>query len=151
MQYKLKMLPFIPHVPSTFLWAMSDVHSRMIHSFESILFKGLIKPVGKPVNRFANQFEWFVQFSSFSRLKRFSLRVVTSRTLKMWLFLSTVNWKQICKGYCLLAMKIFIRWTPRVLSMVPQVAYRLDRLHSITVHDTTMTLPVCCTCTLYIK
>ncbi len=29
---------------------------------ESILFKGLIKPVGKPANRFANQFEWFVQF-----------------------------------------------------------------------------------------
>ncbi len=41
---------------------MSDAHSRMIHSFESILFKGLIKPVGKPVNRFGNQFEWFVQF-----------------------------------------------------------------------------------------
>ncbi len=41
---------------------MSDAHSRMIHSFESILFKCLIKPVGKPVNRFANQFEWFVQF-----------------------------------------------------------------------------------------
>ncbi len=34
----------------------------MIHSFESILFKGLIKPVGKPVNRFVNQFEWFIQF-----------------------------------------------------------------------------------------
>ncbi len=41
---------------------MSDAHLRMIHSFESILFKGLIKPFGKPVNRFANQFEWFVQF-----------------------------------------------------------------------------------------
>ncbi len=55
------MLQFIPNAPSTFLWAMSDAHSQMIHSFESILFKGLIKP-GKPVNRFANQFEWFVQF-----------------------------------------------------------------------------------------
>ncbi len=33
---------------STFLWAMSDAHLRMIHYFESILFKGLIKPVGKP-------------------------------------------------------------------------------------------------------
>ncbi len=62
MQYKLKMLQFIPNAPSTFLWAMSDAHSRMIHYFESILFKGLIKPVGKPVNRFANKFEWFVQF-----------------------------------------------------------------------------------------
>ncbi len=49
---------------------MSDAHLRMIHYFESILFKGLIKPVGKPVNRFVNQtsesfvnqFEWFVQF-----------------------------------------------------------------------------------------
>ncbi len=59
---KLKMLQFIPNAPSTFLWAMSDAHSQMFHSFESILFKGLIKPVGKPVNRFANQFEWFVQF-----------------------------------------------------------------------------------------
>ncbi len=26
------------------------------------MFKGLIKPVGKPVNYFANQFECFVQF-----------------------------------------------------------------------------------------
>ncbi len=41
---------------------MSDAHLRMIHAFESILFKSLIKPVGKPVNWFANQFEWFVQF-----------------------------------------------------------------------------------------
>ncbi len=41
---------------------MYDAHLQMIHSFESILFKGFIKPVGKPVNRFANQFEWFVQF-----------------------------------------------------------------------------------------
>ncbi len=62
MKYKLKMLQFIPNVPSTFLWAMNDVHSRIIHSFESILLKGFIKPFGKPVNRFANQFEWFVQF-----------------------------------------------------------------------------------------
>ncbi len=45
-----------------FFWAMSDVHSWMIHSFELILFKSLIKAVSKPVNRFANQFEWFVQF-----------------------------------------------------------------------------------------
>ncbi len=57
MKYKLKMLQFIPNASSTFLWAMNDAHSRMIHSFESILFKGFIKPVGKPVNRFANQFE----------------------------------------------------------------------------------------------
>ncbi len=41
---------------------MNDAHSRMINYFESILFKGFIKPVGKPVNRFVNQFEWFVQF-----------------------------------------------------------------------------------------
>jgi len=34
----------------------------MINYFESILFKGLIKSVGKPVNRFVNQFERFVQF-----------------------------------------------------------------------------------------
>ncbi len=52
------MLQFILNAPSTFLWAMSDAHSQMIHSFESILFKGLIKPV----NWFMNQFEWFVQF-----------------------------------------------------------------------------------------
>ncbi len=39
------MLQFIPNAPSTFLWAMNDAHSRMIHSFESILFKGFIKPV----------------------------------------------------------------------------------------------------------
>ncbi len=62
MQYKLKMLQFIPNAPSTFLWAMNDAHSWMIHSFESILFKGLVKPFGKPGNWFANQFEWFVQF-----------------------------------------------------------------------------------------
>ncbi len=62
MQLKLKMLQFISNALSTFLWAMSDAHSRMIHYFESILFKGLIKPVGKPVNWFANQFERCVQF-----------------------------------------------------------------------------------------
>ncbi len=45
-----------------FLWSMSDAHLQSIHSFESILLKCFIKPVGKPVNRFANQFEWFVQF-----------------------------------------------------------------------------------------
>ncbi len=55
MQLKLKMLKFIPNTPSTFLWATSDAHSWIIHSFESILFKGLIKPA-------ANQFEWLVQF-----------------------------------------------------------------------------------------
>ncbi len=55
------MLLFIPNAPSTFLWAMSDAHPQMINSFESILFKGLIKPVGEPVNRFVNQFEWFVR------------------------------------------------------------------------------------------
>ncbi len=37
---------------------MSDAYSQMIHSFESILLKDLLKPV----NRFMNQFEWFVQF-----------------------------------------------------------------------------------------
>ncbi len=43
-----------------FLWSlfMSNAHLQMIHSFESILFKGLIKPV----NQFTNQIEWFVQF-----------------------------------------------------------------------------------------
>ncbi len=56
------MLKFIPNAPSTFLWAMSDAHLRTINYFESILFKGLIKPVGKQVNRFVNHFEWFVQF-----------------------------------------------------------------------------------------
>ncbi len=65
MKYKLKMLQFIPNAPSTFLWAMNDAHSRMIHYFESILFKALS-------NQLANQwigsrtefiqFEWFVQF-----------------------------------------------------------------------------------------
>ncbi len=59
MQLKLKMLKFIPNAPSTFLWATSGAHSWIIHSFESILFKGLIKPA---VNRFVNQFEWLVQF-----------------------------------------------------------------------------------------
>ncbi len=59
-----KMLQFIPNAPSTLLWSMSDAHSQMIHSFESILFKGLIKPVDRPVNRFTNQFECFVQFLS---------------------------------------------------------------------------------------
>ncbi len=33
----------------------------MIHSFDSILFKGLIKPV----NRFTNQFEWFIILNQF--------------------------------------------------------------------------------------
>ncbi len=56
MQYKLKIVQFIPNAPSTFLWAMSDAHSRMIHSFESILFKGLSKPVNWPTS------ELFVQF-----------------------------------------------------------------------------------------
>ncbi len=60
-QYKLKMLKFIPNVPSTFFLG-NDVHSRMIHSFVSILLKCFIKSVGKPVNRLANQFEWFIQF-----------------------------------------------------------------------------------------
>ncbi len=60
MKYKLKMLQFIPNAPSTFLWAMNDAHSRMIHSFESNLFNGFIKPV----NRFVNQFEWFVRSES---------------------------------------------------------------------------------------
>ncbi len=41
---------------------MSDASSRMIRYFESILFEVLIKPFGKPVNWFVNQFEWFVQF-----------------------------------------------------------------------------------------
>ncbi len=45
------MLQFIPNA----LWAMRDAHSRMIHYFESVQFKGLIKPVGKPVNLFVNQ------------------------------------------------------------------------------------------------
>ncbi len=36
----------------------------MIHYFKSILFKGLIKPV----NRFTNQFEWFVQSRSHAEL-----------------------------------------------------------------------------------
>ncbi len=78
MQYKLKMLQFIQNAPSTFLWAMSDAHSRMIHSFESILFKGLIKSVGKPVNRFTNQFEWLVQFPA-ARAES-SEAVLTQRT-----------------------------------------------------------------------
>ncbi len=55
---KLKLLQFIPNASSKFLWSINDAHSQMINSFESILFKGLMKPV----NRFANQFERFVQF-----------------------------------------------------------------------------------------
>ncbi len=55
------------HAPHTLLFCetlpLSDSHSLIIHSFESILFKGLIKPVGKPVN----QFEWFVQFPAACR------------------------------------------------------------------------------------
>ncbi len=47
-EYKLKMLQFIPNALSTFLWAMNDAHSRMIHSFESILLKALS-------NQLANQ------------------------------------------------------------------------------------------------
>ncbi len=62
MQYKLKLLQFIPNASSKFLWSISDAYSQMINYFESILFKGLIKPVGKPVTRFVNQFERFVQF-----------------------------------------------------------------------------------------
>ncbi len=50
MQYKLKLLQFLPNAPSTFLWSTSDGHSQMIDSFESILFKGSIKSFGKPVN-----------------------------------------------------------------------------------------------------
>ncbi len=34
MQYKLKMLQFNPNAPSTFLWSMSDAHSRMIRRLE---------------------------------------------------------------------------------------------------------------------
>ncbi len=77
MQYKLKTLQFIPNAPSNFLWEMSDARSRMIHSFESILFKGLIKPVGKPVNRFSLNDSFSSLQHALSRLKRFSLRVVT--------------------------------------------------------------------------
>ncbi len=47
MQYKLKMLQFIPNAPSTFLWAMSDAHS---HQFCSKAWS----------NPLANQ--WIVQF-----------------------------------------------------------------------------------------
>ncbi len=52
MQYKLKMLQLIANVQSTFLWAMSDAHLRMIHSFDQTSSQ----------NRFTNQFELFVQF-----------------------------------------------------------------------------------------
>ncbi len=43
-------------------FSLCDVHLQMIHSFELILFIGLVKAVDNPVNWFANQFEWFVQF-----------------------------------------------------------------------------------------
>ncbi len=49
MQNKFKMLQFIPNALSTFLWAISDAQLWMINYFESVLFKGLIKAVGKPV------------------------------------------------------------------------------------------------------
>ncbi len=55
------MLQFIPNSAVYFFsgqWAM-PIREWFIREF--ILFKSLIKPVGKPVNRFANQFEWFVQ------------------------------------------------------------------------------------------
>ncbi len=145
MQYKLKMLQFILNAPSTFFsgqWAMP------IHKLFIILS----------------------QFCSKTLFKRESVRIIcwvpccthTSTHLKWFStshsellhqerwrrgFGSTVSSKQICKlckGYCLLAMNIYIRWTPRVLTMVPQV-------HSIAVYDTTLKLPVCCTCTLHIK
>ncbi len=74
------MLTFIPNALSTFLWAMSDAHSRMIHSFESILFKCLIKPAGESVRDSVREISLNDSFSSLShtlnRLKRFSLRVV---------------------------------------------------------------------------
>ncbi len=41
------MLQFIPNAPSTFLWAISDALSQMIHSFELILVKGLIKRISQ--------------------------------------------------------------------------------------------------------
>ncbi len=114
---------------------MSDAHSRMIHYFESILFKGLIKPVDKPVNQFANQFELFVEFPAARtcRVVWSGSQLLTQELLhqERWRhgFGSTVSSKQICKlckGYCLLAMDIYIRWTQRVLTTVSQV-------HSITV------------------
>ncbi len=85
---------------------MSDAHSRMIHSFESILFNGLIKPFGRPVNRFVNQFEWFVQFpaaraeSSEAVLTQITESLRTSRALSAaardlfqeeWICLDTIN------------------------------------------------------------
>ncbi len=55
-----------PNAPSTFLWAMSDAHSWMIHYFESILF-GLIKPVNRLVTIQTITFTWvYISISTFN-------------------------------------------------------------------------------------
>ncbi len=114
---------------------MSDAHSRMIHSFESILFKGFIKPV----NRFANQFEWFVQFSA---ARPESSEAVHSDNIKsdedVALDLQAIESKSA--KACLLELY-------EDLLLDEHAVYCSTGIG----HDTTMTLPVCCTCTLYIK
>ncbi len=95
MKYKLKMLQFIPNAQSTFLWAKNDAHSRMIHSFESILFKGFIKPIGKSVNRVANHFEWFANAARAESSEAVHLDNIKSDED---VALDLVNRKQICKG-----------------------------------------------------
>ncbi len=78
MQYKLKMLQFIPNAPSTFLWAMRPIREWFI-----LLSKLCSKPWS---NQLANQWigSWISLNDSFSslphalsHLKQFSLRVVT--------------------------------------------------------------------------
>ncbi len=102
------MLQIIPNAPSTFLWAMSDARSRMIHYFESILFEGLIKPIGKPVNRFTNQFKRFVQFpAARAESSEAVLTQITSRELMTWLWIYSQLKANLHMLYGLLAMKIF--------------------------------------------
>ncbi len=106
MQYKLKMLQFIPSTTSTVLWAVSDAHSRMIHSFESILFKGLIKAVGKPVSRFGS---WISLNDSFSSLLR--VRVIWSASHSESLRTSRALFQEECLCLDTINIDIFTIFT----------------------------------------
>ncbi len=64
----------------------------MIHSFESILFKDLIKPV----NRFTNQFEWFIILIQFCS-KTWSNQWIGSRTSLNDSFFDSILFKGLIK------------------------------------------------------
>ncbi len=135
MQYRLKLLQFIPNAPSTFLWSMSDAHSQMIHSFQSILFKGLIKPV----NWFTNQ---FVQFPATHADGSHSDNIKSEEDVG--LELQSIESKSA--KACLLEL-----YEDILLDEHRVCCLRSTGIGHIRLQNTIPMTLVCCTCTLYIK